>query len=563
MTRILSTLPSKRLYVSDLPADVSFEQIKNFFSRFGPCDAAGVGTHKKLATIKGVSFVEFNLISDATKAVECTEIVIEGKRTKCKCRYVFTPARVSSLPRLDGAVNTLVVECDTGNVQRYCEYLHDCDQVVDVLAVDTTSHKQGSSLVLVQLVEGAIEDVLEEVCKRPGFIFYARALYPCTNACHTGTAAAFLESVIKQKQPKVVRTHKKCSASTYETVEQKLGEMGWGLDPRKYEEVVVLVEMVVPAQPKTKSKAPKRAVKAGEEEGVERLMLAGCVSPSCFQRNLSPSKLQTELAEKHGGKGICRAYHKLREVGAVDGRFAKAAQAAERTIQPPVYLDVGASPGGWTLFLAEQGCRVVAVDPGALDERVLMSRFGGVKSGGNGSVQHLRMMLQDALGRGDLKHAIAALAYSCQGKKSEALLDGVVCDANVHPHNACDLMVALAPLCKPGAILVLTLKLPARLGAFGFDDLRMGCDRILDGHWDVQPKCSWLYANSGNERTIIVERADVLTGKPVNITSSLGRRGSTSEGRSNGASTTRMVVVVLAVTAVAALLAVSLLRKRR
>lgn len=34
-------------------------------------------------------------------------------------------------------------------------------------------------------------------------------------------------------------------------------------------------------------------------------------------------------------------------------------------------LDIGASPGGWTAFLAEKFDKVIAVDPGALDETVL------------------------------------------------------------------------------------------------------------------------------------------------------------------------------------------------
>jgi 23S rRNA U2552 (ribose-2'-O)-methylase RlmE/FtsJ len=63
---------------------------------------------------------------------------------------------------------------------------------------------------------------------------------------------------------------------------------------------------------------------------------------------------------------ICRAYFKLSEA------LTRSSKRELLTIQGKVALDCGASPGGWTKYLVEQGAsHVYSIDPGALDPSIL------------------------------------------------------------------------------------------------------------------------------------------------------------------------------------------------
>lgn len=68
------------------------------------------------------------------------------------------------------------------------------------------------------------------------------------------------------------------------------------------------------------------------------------------------------------GVVISRAQHKIAEVFTVSGLVADMGGPA--MLQGVHALDIGASPGGWTYYLAAACARVVAVDPGALADQV-------------------------------------------------------------------------------------------------------------------------------------------------------------------------------------------------
>ena len=76
-----------------------------------------------------------------------------------------------------------MVECYNVYMQRYCEYLDAHDAVSAILAIK--EGKQESTIVA-ELVEGDIEPLIEQVCSRPGFVFFAKAIYPCTHVSETG-----------------------------------------------------------------------------------------------------------------------------------------------------------------------------------------------------------------------------------------------------------------------------------------------------------------------------------------------------------------------------------------
>ena len=111
-------------------------------------------------------------------------------------------------------------------------------------------------------------------------------------------------------------------------------------------------------------------------------------------------------------------------------------------------LDLGAAPGGWTECLLDRGASVVAVDPGALDDAV--ARRPGVR--------HIQKKSQAARNDGDL-----------DGER----FDVFVCDMCLHePGDAVAALEACAPHLKPGALVVLAIKLTQPAKSTALNDKR-------------------------------------------------------------------------------------------
>ncbi len=95
-------------------------------------------------------------------------------------------------------------------------------------------------------------------------------------------------------------------------------------------------------------------------------------------------------------------------------------------------LDLGSSPGGWVLVLAERAAHVVAVDPAELDESVTALP----------NVEHLRVRAEEILDRPEFV----------------GRFDLLTCDMNIDPAEAAEILVRLAPALKSRAVAIMTVK---------------------------------------------------------------------------------------------------------
>jgi tRNA(Ser,Leu) C12 N-acetylase TAN1 len=95
-------------------------------------------------------------------------------------------------------------------------------------------------------------------------------------------------------------------------------------------------------------------------------------------------------------------------------------------------LDLGSAPGGWVSVLAERAARVVAVDPAELDPSVTALP----------NVEHLKVRAETLLDR--------PYFHGC--------FDLLTCDMNIDPAEAAGLLCRLAPMLKPGAPAIMTIK---------------------------------------------------------------------------------------------------------
>jgi len=105
----------------------------------------------------------------------------------------------------------------------------------------------------------------------------------------------------------------------------------------------------------------------------------------------------------------------------------------------PTALDLGASPGGWTKILAENGYKVTAVDPNQLSD-VLMS---------NPNVEYFKGLTEDYM---------SFMKRSKNRGKSE-LFDLIVNDMRMHIVQSAKIMVDAQEYLKDGGYAVMTLKL--------------------------------------------------------------------------------------------------------
>lgn len=144
---------------------------------------------------------------------------------------------------------------------------------------------------------------------------------------------------------------------------------------------------------------------------------------------------------------ISRAYFKLAEA------FRR---AGAKITQGAWGMDAGASPGGWTRFLAEGGCsHVFAVDPAELSPKVLHLQAdpvdGSVPAWQVGKVEHLQKTITEA-----------AVEVSQRQKIGKVpLLDVYVSDMMLQKRESAVSILksdGVLELLKPGSLLVITVK---------------------------------------------------------------------------------------------------------
>jgi 23S rRNA (cytidine2498-2'-O)-methyltransferase len=95
-------------------------------------------------------------------------------------------------------------------------------------------------------------------------------------------------------------------------------------------------------------------------------------------------------------------------------------------------LDLGAAPGGWSKVLLDAGCRVTAVDPGALDVRLAHPR---------------------------LSYICATAQRFFAAQPAGTTFDIIVNDMKMDMYDSVRIMLDAAHLLSPGGTAVMTLKL--------------------------------------------------------------------------------------------------------
>jgi 23S rRNA C2498 (ribose-2'-O)-methylase RlmM len=166
---------------------------------------------------------------------------------------------------------------------------------------------------------------------------------------------------------------------------------------------------------------------------------------------------------------VSRAYHKIKE-------------AVERTGVVPIdkdwiCVDVGAAPGGWSLYLSERVQKVIAVD--AAEVTV-------VKNLPN--VVHLQMLSQKA------------------GPKITDAIDMITCDINHEPQVALEAIEPIVPRLKDNGFVILTLKMPKRNYQNIEKRMNVFSEQFMNKYpgFEIQRKL-WLLANL-NERCFIAQK---------------------------------------------------------
>lgn len=205
---------------------------------------------------------------------------------------------------------------------------------------------------------------------------------------------------------------------------------------------------------------------------------------------------------------VCRAYYKLHEAQARFGLTLEVTRA----------LDVGASPGGWTVCLCSLGCTfVTAIDPGALSLPVELAV--------SRRVEHLQMRVEEAiplmlgppraytpvtrssrpkLGEGpkfeETPSVEAPLAAAPTPAYTGPRYSLLVCDMNAPPSDVISMARQSLPLLEDGAPLVLTFKNPFARRGLWLEALEAGLAELAAFADDVA--VLHLLANTTRETTV-------------------------------------------------------------
>jgi len=210
--------------------------------------------------------------------------------------------------------------------------------------------------------------------------------------------------------------------------------------------------------------------------------------PGVWLANLGQGRRGDEAQRR-----VSRAYYKMREAAETWPRILRMPTKAGNSPtgdrhDVEMAFDLGASPGGWSEWLVEQGGvgRCVAIDPAAMDDRVIH----------NPRVVHLRQSVEAAVASGELARA----ASTSEGSTAQV----VVCDMNSDPRAAAEAVQHVLPWVAEDAVLVLTIKMVKR-GGLNHVQLETEATNALQDNWKVQG-VRQLFNNSRHERTLVATR---------------------------------------------------------
>ena len=143
-------------------------------------------------------------------------------------------------------------------------------------------------------------------------------------------------------------------------------------------------------------------------------------------------------------------------------------------------LDIGSSPGGWTKYLLDIGAKqVVSVDPGELklDPETMESVIYHSKT------------IEKCIADGDLDGLV---------------FDLIVCDANMDPEMAVEMIHSLSSKLKEYGLIIFTLKMPDRKKVKMAAKIEY-CREVMGQSFE-RIEMRHLFANKGKERTLIATK---------------------------------------------------------
>ena len=204
------------------------------------------------------------------------------------------------------------------------------------------------------------------------------------------------------------------------------------------------------------------------------------VFPSQFAYGYLATSTKMEYSQ-HGDSAISRAYYKLREAFLREKDYFKSIRSGFMA------LDIGSSPGGWTKYLLDIGAkRVISVDPGELrlDQETMES------------VVYHQKTIEKCIVDGDL---------------DGLLFDIIVCDANMDPEMAVEMIHSISSRLKERGHIIFTLKMPDRKKVKMAAKIEF-CREVMSQSFE-KIKMWHLFANKGKERTLIAtKKVDVPPG---------------------------------------------------
>eukprot|EP00040_Diaphanoeca_grandis_P024738 m.136347 g.136347 ORF g.136347 m.136347 type:complete len:388 (+) comp29843_c0_seq1:197-1360(+) len=303
--------------------------------------------------------------------------------------------------------------------------------------------------------------IISNLCNHEPFVRHMNRIY-VVNDTPVSTESELVTAIVAFVDAAVVsvRLQTRSESKVHQSIGERLSKLGVKFDPKAFTHVLSIINNTVDGS-FVFGLCEKRVLNpffSAKLELQDQSSTKNTTESESFQATL--------LSRKNA---LCRATFKLKEV------LASIPMSSGTRV-----LDVGAAPGGWTGWLASQSwCKAVcAVDPALLHDSVAS----------NPKVEHLRTKIEDAL------------PVLRQGGNT---FDMVVCDMNFDARDAAASIVCCVPLLSKEAKLVLTIKLPQRVGAAQILKHQREVTEVLTSAGFSDIELVHLLANTQWERTVV------------------------------------------------------------